>query len=156
MSYNVELTTFSRMAMQEEIVWTLRKYDRDAVCRLVPHVFGHELRVEIAGTLLSSVVCRTDDEVLDYKTAWLSALADTGWSRLILLRCRDCVNSVTMHRNLQAALHALDLPCQYEVIDVDVLPENDPWASYPAPTMLWEGADLFGLSTAELPYPGPS
>jgi len=142
--------------MQDDlIVWIVRKDGRDAICRLVPHVLGNELRVEIAGTLLLSAVCQTDDDVLDYHPTWRSALEEAGWARLILLRCRDCVNSVTMRRHLDAALNGLDRPLPYEVIDIDMLSDHDPRAGYPGPTLLWDGVDLFGLPQATLPYGGP-
>ena len=107
------------------VLWTLRKYARDAVCRLFTHVFGHEVRIEVAGTLLASVVCRTHADIIDYRDAWRGALEDSGWRRLVLLRCRDCVNSVTMHRNLDAALRNLHGSPPYEVMEIEALTQTD-------------------------------
>jgi len=131
---------------QVAVLWTLRKYKREAVCRLFTHVFGHELRIEVAGLLLSSVVCRSDQDVEDYQDSWRSALEESGWVRLVLLRCRDCVNSVTMQRNLDAALRTLERPYSYDVLDIDTLAPSDACVGTPAPTLLWDGTDLFGLT----------
>jgi|SRR6185436_310872 len=131
------------IARELGVLWTLRKYGRDAVCRLFTHVFGHELRIEVAGLLLSSVVCRSQDDVIDYQNGWRSALEDSGWRRLVLLRCRDCVNSVTLNRNLDAALRDLDRPHDYEILEVEALPKTDARFGLAAPALLWDGFDLF-------------
>lgn len=137
------------------VLWTLRRYGRDAVCRLFTHVFGHELRIEVAGLLLSSVVCRSDDDISDYQDGWRNALEHSGWRRLVFLRCRDCVNSVTMSRNLDVALRGLDQPHEYEVLEVDALPQTDSHFGLAAPTLLWDGFDLFDPS-GRPSSPGPS
>jgi hypothetical protein len=42
---------------------------------------GHkwELRLEIAGSLYRSQVCRSQDEVLDKSEAWKGAMIEKGW-----------------------------------------------------------------------------
>lgn len=143
MTHRTGPSTWDGVAREVAVLWTLRKYGRDAVCRLLTHVFGHELRIEVAGLLLSSVVCRTDDDVSDYQEGWRSALEDSGWRRLVFLRCRDCVNSVTMSRNLDAALRGLEWPHEYEVLDIETLPQTDARFGLAAPALLWDGFDLF-------------
>ena len=46
----------------------------EAVCRLLSHPLGWELRLEIAGSLQRSQVCRSQDEVLDTGEAWRAAM----------------------------------------------------------------------------------
>jgi hypothetical protein len=52
----------------------------EAACRLVTHQLGWELRLEIAGSLQRSQVCRTQDEVLDTSDEWKAAMIEKGWS----------------------------------------------------------------------------
>src|SRR6478735_1451138 len=42
----------------------------EAACRLVTHALGWELRLEVAGSLQMSQVCRVRDEVLDTSERW--------------------------------------------------------------------------------------
>jgi hypothetical protein len=51
----------------------------EATCRVTTHVLGWELRLEIAGSLHRSQVCRTHDEVVHLSEHWKAALADKGW-----------------------------------------------------------------------------
>ena len=52
----------------------------EAACRLVTHPLGWELRLEIAGSLQRSQVCRSQDEVLDISEQWKAAMIERGWS----------------------------------------------------------------------------
>jgi hypothetical protein len=52
----------------------------EAACRLVTHQLGWEIRLEIAGSLQRSQVCRSQDEVLDTSEQWKSAMIEKGWS----------------------------------------------------------------------------
>ena len=51
----------------------------EAVCRLVTHQLGWELRLEVAGSLQMSRVCRRQDEVLDASEQWKTAMIAKGW-----------------------------------------------------------------------------
>jgi len=59
--------------------WTLKKGQRRAVCRMFTHVLGHELRLEVSRELVSSDVCRTDEEVLSCQERWRASLEAKGW-----------------------------------------------------------------------------
>lgn len=52
----------------------------EATCHLVTHVLGWELRLEIAGSLQRSQVCRTQDEVLETSEQWTASMVAQGWS----------------------------------------------------------------------------
>jgi hypothetical protein len=51
----------------------------EAVCHVVTHALGWELRLEVEGSLQRSQVCRTQDEVLDMSEAWKAAMLAKGW-----------------------------------------------------------------------------
>jgi hypothetical protein len=51
----------------------------DAICRLISHQFGWELRLHVNGELRWSQVCHSQDEVLDTCEAWKAAMIDSGW-----------------------------------------------------------------------------
>ena len=51
----------------------------EAACRVVAHALGWELRLEVAGSLQRSHVCRTRDEVLETSDQWKAAMIDKGW-----------------------------------------------------------------------------
>jgi hypothetical protein len=67
--------------------------------------------------------------------------------RIELLGFPGCPNTPAMRSNLEAAL--VEVGGQLEFIDIDQqqLPEDDPRRGYPAPTILVNGTDLFGLPT---------
>ncbi len=50
-----------------------------AVCQLVTHQLGWELRLEIAGSVQRSEVCRTHDAVLDTSESWKDGMIENGW-----------------------------------------------------------------------------
>jgi hypothetical protein len=52
---------------------------REAVCRLLSHQLGSELRLEVDGDLQRSQVCRSHDEVMDTGEAWKAAMIEKGW-----------------------------------------------------------------------------
>jgi hypothetical protein len=54
-------------------LFILKKGERSAVCELWSHQFGFELRLEAAGELLQSQVCRSDREVFDTFEEWKAA-----------------------------------------------------------------------------------
>lgn len=71
--------------------------------------------------------------------------------KITLLVLEGCPNSPKLHTNLDAALKHLGLPRNYEVVEMGKLKHGDPRSGYPAPTILLDGRDLFGL-----PRPAPS
>ena len=64
---------------------------------------------------------------------------------LELLVFDGCPNSPKMAANLTAALKTLGLPKTFKTVDLRKLPKHDPRLGYGAPTILLNGADLFGL-----------
>jgi hypothetical protein len=52
----------------------------EATYLLQTHQLGWELRLEIAGSLYRSQVCRSQDEVLDTSEAWKAAMVEKGWT----------------------------------------------------------------------------
>lgn len=85
--------------------------------------------------------------------------------RVELLGLPDCPNTPTLRANLEAAIARLDgveNDISIRVIDVNqqALPKGDARRGYPAPTILINGRDLFGLPTPTEPaaacriYPG--
>lgn len=51
-----------------------------AVCQLLTHPVGWELRLEIAGSVQRSEVCRTRDAVLDTSQSWIGSMTEQeGW-----------------------------------------------------------------------------
>jgi hypothetical protein len=51
----------------------------EAACRLITHPLGWELRLEIAGSVQRSQVCRSQDEVLDTSDQWKVAMIEKTW-----------------------------------------------------------------------------
>lgn len=60
-------------------VFTMKKGQRRAVCRMFSHVFGHELRLEVSRELVASQVCRSDEEILSCQESWRAGLEAKGW-----------------------------------------------------------------------------
>lgn len=50
-----------------------------ADCKLFSHQLGWELRLDVAGTLQRSQVCRSQDDVLSTSEQWKTAMQDKGW-----------------------------------------------------------------------------
>jgi hypothetical protein len=57
----------------------LTKGDRTATRELWSHQFGWELRLEAAGEMLQTQVCRSQEEALSTTEAWRAALESKGW-----------------------------------------------------------------------------
>ena len=76
--------------------------------------------------------------------------------KLVLLTRQGCVNTITMRKNLDAALTALSLPKGYQFIDADTLAASDPRGGYGTPTILYDNRDLFGLPEPPVPHPPPT
>lgn len=51
-----------------------------ALCILLSHQLGWEVRLEVNGELQRSAVCRTQDEVLTIGEDWKTAMSEKGWS----------------------------------------------------------------------------
>lgn len=51
----------------------------EAACRVVTHPLGWELRLEIAGSVQRSQVCRSHDEVLETSDQWKLAMIENTW-----------------------------------------------------------------------------
>ena len=52
----------------------------EAVCQLFSHQFGWELRLDVAGSLQRSQVCRSQDDVLNTADQWKAAMLEKDWS----------------------------------------------------------------------------
>jgi hypothetical protein len=76
--------------------------------------------------------------------------------KLTFLTRQGCVNTVTMRANLDEALRELELPADYQFIDADTLQPSDARRGYGTPTVLYEGADLFGMAEPPVPHPPPT
>lgn len=64
---------------------------------------------------------------------------------LQLLTRPGCALTPVMRARLDAALDSLGLPVSYVVVDMTGLPPDDVRGRYGSPTVLLDGADLFGL-----------
>ena len=73
-------------------------------------------------------------------------------NQLVFLTRDVCVNTATMRTNLDAALKALNLPADYQVLDIDTVPATDPRGGYPTPTMLYANRDIFGMPEPGVPH----
>jgi hypothetical protein len=51
-----------------------------AVCRLVTHQLGWEVRLELNGDLQRSEVFRSQDDVLTACETWKAAMLEKGWA----------------------------------------------------------------------------
>ena len=63
-----------------------------------------------------------------------------------------CPNSAAFREQLDLALAAAGLSADVQLVDVGQLPSDDPRTGYGTPTVLVDGADLFGAPT---PRPKP-
>lgn len=63
-------------------VFILKKVTKRAVCKLVSHPFGWELRLYVgsADDIIQTQVCRTEDEVLTTGETWKAKMTEKGWS----------------------------------------------------------------------------
>ncbi len=77
----IQRSIWSGTPVEEATWWTLRKDARTATCRMFSHEFGHELRLEVAGELVASQVCRGDDEILACQEQWRAGLEAKAWRK---------------------------------------------------------------------------
>ena len=63
---------------------------------------------------------------------------------LVFLTRDGCVNTSQMKSRLDEALTSLNLPTDYQLIDVDKLGASDRRRGYGTPTVLYKNRDLFG------------
>ena len=75
---------------------------------------------------------------------------------LVFLTRDECANTSTMRANLDAALEAMSLPHDYQFVDLATLDAGDPRVGYPTPTLLYKGADIFGMAVPTPPFPEPT
>ena len=64
---------------------------------------------------------------------------------LVFLTRDGCVNTTAMRANLDEALRSLGLPTEYQVLDLETVPNTDTRAGYGTPTVLYRNRDLFGM-----------
>lgn len=91
--------------------------------------------------------CRTDYD---------DRVADRSSINIELLGFSACPNTPAMRENLRTALadDAAGLPRAFDDVDLESLPESDPRRGWPAPTILVDGADLFGMAPPSGPATG--
>lgn len=77
----LQRTIWDGAPREEAVWWTLKKGERRAACRMFSHELGHELRLEVTRELVSSQVCRTDDDVLSCQESWRTRLEAEGWKK---------------------------------------------------------------------------
>jgi hypothetical protein len=77
-------------------------------------------------------------------------------SDLVFLTRGDCVNTAKMRASLDEALKVMNLPNNYQFIDLDTLPKADARTGYPTPTVLYANRDLFGMAIPTPPFPEPT
>jgi hypothetical protein len=88
-------------------------------------------------------------------SSWTSEM-EAGMARIVtsehglvpsieLLGFGGCPNTRTMRSNAQEAMRVLGLSAEVSYIDQEALPANDLRRGWPAPTILVDGRDLFGL-----------
>lgn len=74
--------------------------------------------------------------------------------RIELLGFPACPNTPELGDRLRRALAPLGPGWTIEEVDVLALPRHDPRRGYPAPTILINGTDLYGMSGPSGPNPG--
>lgn len=84
------------------------------------------------------------------------APVDTTATKLVFLTRGGCVNTATMRTNLDDALRSLGWGSNYDVLDLDSLPEADARGGYATPTLLYENRDIFDLPEPRPPFPEPT
>lgn len=67
-----------------------------------------------------------------------------------------CAQTAVMRGRLDEAIAAMPRPLTYTVIDLDTLPATDARKAYPTPTVLYGGADLFGMAEPRPPFDEPT
>lgn len=75
--------------------------------------------------------------------------------QLVFLTRDGCVDSKVMADNLTTALRAVGGTLNYDTVDLDRLPQDDPRRGYPTPTVLVGNKDLFGMTEPMPPVSVP-
>ena len=75
---------------------------------------------------------------------------------VVLLTRGGCVTTGTMRARLDDALRAMGSTLEYEVLDLDAVPESDLRRGYPTPTLLYGNRDVFDLPVPQPPFPEPT
>lgn len=60
-------------------VWTLRKGSREAVCKVLTHPAGWEVRQTIDGFVLSRDMFEGESALLNHAAEWLTRFIEHGW-----------------------------------------------------------------------------
>ncbi|MGE3885489.1 MAG: hypothetical protein AB7H81_03585 [Vicinamibacterales bacterium] len=95
--------------------------------------------------------------ILFFTMAPTSAPGQTKRTRAIVFLTREgCVNTATMRERLDEALDRLGVPTDYQVVDVDRLPDSDVRRGYGTPTVLFEDRDVFEMPEPTPPLPSPT
>lgn len=72
--------------------------------------------------------------------------AIAGAMKIELLRLPTCPNTPAMRENLRAALKSIDGGLTFAEVNQEALAAGDTRRGWPAPTVLVNGADLFGMA----------
>jgi hypothetical protein len=75
-------------------------------------------------------------------------------ARVQILGFDSCPNTPVMHQRLLAALAQMNVDEPVDVINQDALANDDLRRGWPAPTVLIDGSDLFGMSPPQSPAMG--
>lgn len=70
--------------------------------------------------------------------------SDFSARELIFLTRDGCMNTTQMKTRLDDALKSLNLPRDYQVVNLDKLEATDRRTGYGTPTVLYKNHDLFG------------
>ena len=107
-------------------------------------------RAVVSSLLLMTCACTMEQTVRQPPPGGASA------STVVLLTRGGCVTTETMRARLDDALRAMGLTLEYEVLDLDSVPESDPRRGYPTPTLLYGNRDVFDLPVPQPPFPEPT
>ena len=58
-----------------------RSVEEATGCQMLSHQFGWELHLDVDGDVARTVVCRSQDEVLNTQEQWREGLEGKGWMR---------------------------------------------------------------------------
>ena len=107
-------------------------------------------RAVVSSLLLMTCACTIEQTVRQPPPGGASA------STLVLLTRGDCVATETMRARLDDAVRAMGSTFEYQVLDLDAVPESDPRRGYPTPTLLYGNRDVFDLPVPQPPFPEPT
>lgn len=74
----------------------------------------------------------------------------------MFLTREGCSNTGAMRARLDEALSRIGLAPDYQVFDVQSLPDTDLRRGYPTPTLLYRNRDVFGMPEPQPPLPAPT